>query len=349
MPKPNSGDDLATPDEIEETFNYDPFDEENNPIEGEPLAAAPAAAPVPPGETPPVVPPVEPPTVPQPPATPPAAPEVPPAPPAPPAPPEPTMADVMALVSQQGRTIQALSQRLEQPPGLSRTAPGQPQVPGGAPRVPGGPPQGQPDPTQYAFNIPDEVVNAIRSDDMQLAKQGLSTLLGGMAGAVHERMYESISTGLTPIIERTMHQHASEQGRRQAMHQDFYGTYKVLDHPQIKPMVAAAANQIAQEWGTQEWSPQMRDEVYRRVVGTLNSVQTAVGVPPAAPGAFLPAAPTIPAPTVSAAGPTVLGSPGALLPAGVPPAILDGGPRPPASLPGNAGVADQVEEMMFGV
>jgi hypothetical protein len=365
----NSGED---PDEIMETeaqasevLNFDPFDlEVDPPPSGEPGGAppvpeappvvdpaAPAAAP-PPAPEPQAVAPVTPPPAEVPPASAPAAPAsapaapvippVVPAPPAvpppaapavPPAPPEPSISDLMALIQRQQGQITELTGRLSQP----AAPPGQP--PG---QAPGQPPTADQIP-DYMFEMPDQLVEALQAEDPAVRKSAYAHLIAGAAQAIHAKMSESLQTTLAPMIREQIQTSGQESRRRQDMHDDFYGTYAFLNQPQLKPMVASTAGQVAAEWRTNEWSPQMRDEVYRRVIATLQTVQGVVGAPAPAPAPV----PTVPAPGApsGAPSPAVLGNPGAPAPAGAPPLILDGGVRP--GQPSTESVAAEITHLLY--
>jgi hypothetical protein len=336
----NSGED---PDEIMETeaqasevLNFDPFDlEVDPPPSGEPGGAPPVP------EAPPVVDPAAPAAAPPPapepqavaPVTPPPA-EVPPASaPAAPAPPEPSISDLMALIQRQQGQITELTGRLSQP----AAPPGQP--PG---QAPGQPPTADQIP-DYMFEMPDQLVEALQAEDPAVRKSAYAHLIAGAAQAIHAKMSESLQTTLAPMIREQIQTSGQESRRRQDMHDDFYGTYAFLNQPQLKPMVASTAGQVAAEWRTNEWSPQMRDEVYRRVIATLQTVQGVVGAPAPAPAPV----PTVPAPGApsGAPSPAVLGNPGAPAPAGAPPLILDGGVRP--GQPSTESVAAEITELLY--
>lgn len=343
--KTNSGEADAQQDDVLETMedagevlNYDPFAQPEPVASGEsepepeptPPAAEPASGEVAPPEAPPAA---VPPQAAEPPAPPaPAAPEPPPVqvpvePTPPPAPPQadPALSELLGIVRAQQEQIAQLNQRLG-------GAPGQPEAP---PEYTGPP---MPD---YLFNVPDQILEAVRSDDLEVQRAAYANMISGMAKAVHQSMYGTLQEGLTPIIENRISDSRVEQDRRRNMHDDFYGTYKFLDNPQLKPMIAATAAQVSREWGTQEWSQQMRDEIYRRVVQTLQTVQGATqgGPPPPTPG------PAVPAPGAPAPSPAVLGNQGAVPPAGQPPTILDSGVRP--GLRSSGSIADEVEELLF--
>jgi hypothetical protein len=334
---------LETMEQAGEVLNYDPFREDEPADEGpaprgasggevqdepreEPQAELepPAPEPAPPAKPPKKAPAPAPAAAPAAAEPPPAAPTGPPPTPLPErqTPVEPTMADLLQVVMRQQEQLGQLTSRVAGPPA--------------EPEEPEGPPV--PD---YMFEVPDQLLEMVRSEDPNVQKAGLAHMIGGMAQAIHRKMYGELQNSLTPVIDQRVNVVRSEADRRRAMHDDFYGTYKFLDNPRLKPMIATVATQVAAEWRTNEWSPQMRDEVYRRVVDDLRTVAAAAGSAPVE----LP--PTVPASGAAPATPTpaVLGSPAPVAPAGGPPAILESGVRP--GLRPSGSVADEVEELLF--
>jgi hypothetical protein len=304
MAKRNQEDDiLDTMEQAAEVLNFDPFSKEAAGEGGEPAAAEPESAPVA-AEPAPVEPPQEPVAVPAPPegqASDPTPP--PPAVTPPPAAPEPTLRDVMSLVMQQNQRIEQLAS----PARPTEPASAAPGPPAGAPGAPGVPP--------YMFDVPDQLIEGLRSEDPATVKSAYAHLLSGAAQAIHQNMYSNLTESLTPIINQRLTETQTTFTKRQAM---------------------------SAEWGTSEWSAPMRDEIYRRVVATLQTLQGYVGTPPAA-------AAQVPASGAPGGAPTpaVLGNvPGVQAPAGGPPLILDPGVRPATPSRG-VSTADQIEELLF--
>jgi hypothetical protein len=239
------------------------------------------------------------------------------------------MEDLMRVVTEQQQQISQL---------LQRTTPQAQAQPEGAQPQDAGPPV-----PNYMFEIPDPLLEGLRSEDPGVQRAAYAHLIAGAAQEIHRQMQGTLSENLGPVIEQRLRATIQEESRRKAMHDDFYGTYKFLDVPRLKPMVAETANQVAAEWRTSQWSPQMRDEVYRRVVESLRSVATAAGGIPQPQGP-----PSVPASGAAPAAPTpaVLGNLGAAVPqAGQPPVILEPGVRP--GLRQHGAVADEIEELLF--
>lgn len=172
-----------------------------------------------------------------------------PPPPQPPQPPQPSPTEAalsaqLALLQQQN---QALMQRLNQPQPQTATQAQQQQ------------PQPQP---QFDFNVPDQYLNALASEDPGTRKMALNSMLNAVAEAVVSRTRQDVETRFETLPQMIQSQ---AQGLIQAqdVSRDMYGTYPELEP--YRDFVKAAAMQIAGSVGLSGWSADVRDTIAERV------------------------------------------------------------------------------------
>ena len=132
------------------------------------------------------------------------------------------------------------------------------QPPAAAPAVPA---QEDPFPA-YDFTIPDNLMSAFASEDVSVRKQGLAMFSKGLALGIHalirKEYRQAIIDAVPPMIEQAM----SGQTLMRQVFDDFYGTHKDLNRPEIRPMIVDIAQRVWQggRFG-RNWNPQMRDAV----------------------------------------------------------------------------------------
>jgi hypothetical protein len=166
--------------------------------------------------------------------------------------------------------------------GFTRAAPQQ---------QPAAPAQPQDDPIPpYDFTIPDHLMQAFASEDPAVRKQGLVQFSKGLAWGIHatirKEYRQAIIDAVPPMIEQAM----TGQTLMRQVFDDFYGTHKDLNRPEIRPMIVDIAQRVWQSgrFG-KNWNPQMRDAVANEARGILAGY-----APPARPN--VPQAPAM-APT----------------------------------------------------
>jgi hypothetical protein len=182
----------------------------------------------------------------------------------------------------------------------------------------------------YKYNIPDEWVEGLASEDVNVRKGSLAVLLQGVSQVIHR---ETIQHARREIQEQFAAQVPSAvqnviQSREfgQRVESDYYGKFN--HHGNFRPLVSEMTKQVFAETGAQSWSPEIRDAIGARVQNYLQAalvgMQGAGPAPVASPGVQAPAAAPVhmaPAATVPKA-PHVFGgiaSPGV----GVGPSVLN--------------------------
>lgn len=148
-----------------------------------------------------------------------------------------------------------------------------PQQPG---RAAGEAAKGEEDPFAQV-QIPDEIVRLLESDDPLDRKRALAALVAGTGRLVYQRVLDRVQA-LSETLPRQVEQAALSVAEQQRIYADFYGKFPELNRPELRPLVAQVAQQVAQERGITAWSEAVRDEIGNRVKGLLASVAGVSGV-----------------------------------------------------------------------
>lgn len=209
------------------------------PTQQQPAAAEPAAG-EPGASTPPT-----PAPVPQPATQPPAA--------------SPSPDHEMALLRQQVQNLKAQVQQAQAQPAQGQPASGTaPQ----APAVPG-----------YDYNIPQEIVSALQSDDPTQVRNGLAALIKGVSQNVHATVAQEFQSRLDQVPQ-TVQQQIDTRTRQQEIYNDFFRAHPDLNRPEILPIISQQMIALSQELGVTQWSDHVRDAVATRVRTALQSWAT---------------------------------------------------------------------------
>lgn len=204
---------------------------------------------------------------PQPPAPAPAAAPAPAPSPAAPTP-DPRDAELQSLRAQ----VQALSQHLTQQQ--------QPQPQAQQPAAQPGQVAGQPqqDPTaelqNYNLAIPADVLQAIRSDDDQMAAAGMQHLINSLGKIVHQRVAQHMDHLVSQRLDEYGHQQNLSQ-QQQQMQNDYYSNFTDHNDPAIRLIVAQEAQQMWTENPQLAWGDQARNSLGARVNARLGRTAAA--------------------------------------------------------------------------
>jgi len=180
-------------------------------------------------------------------------------------------------------------------------------------------PQGEaPDPVPaYNYNIPDDVMVALDSDEPVQRKAGIAALAQGVSRTVHRQVLDQMQAVFQNVVPQMIEQSHTVRQTAMSVRQDFYGKFKELDNPQLYPFVQQQAILLGQELGGITWSPEFRDTLGQRVKAALQSASGTI-------------APQVPQPA----------------PAAAPAPFLAGGNARPGSVRGNP--TDDISDTLFG-
>jgi hypothetical protein len=186
----------------------------------------------------------------------------------------------------EGEGADALAGLREQVQKFLSTAPKEPVVEAAKPAQPQAQPQTQEpakpagQPAGYNLHIPDQIMEALDSDDRNVRRQGLAALTNGMMNI----LVRDFGTALAHLKEELAKElpekaagRATAEVQQQQMREDFYGAF-----PKLKEMVTAMPalegpiwqqiHETAQKMGQKQWTPQFRD-------GAGAMIHLALGVP----------------------------------------------------------------------
>lgn len=173
-----------------------------------------------------------------------------------------------------------LKQQLDQAMLLLQQYQQQPQQPPGA-KPPEGQPSGEAIPP-YNFTVPPQLMQMMESENPAERQQAIGAVMQGTAQAVHKTLLQEfgkVMQGIPALMQAAIQQHSAAQ----EVFNDFYGTYKELNRPELRQLVVGVAQQVIQESRATGWSPQLRDAVAGRIFQLLGHkpAQTPpVGAPP---------------------------------------------------------------------
>jgi hypothetical protein len=152
-----------------------------------------------------------------------------------------------------------------------------------APTAPAATPEAKPQQPRFNFQVPNDVVNALRSDDQEVATHGLNALVNGLSNAIWQAQQEFIASELIPQIPRMIQQHMSMVEERRRVHDEFYGAYPHLNKPELKPFVGQLAIQLAQETGAKTWDTAFSQKLVERLATIIPMTPAPSGQPKAKP------------------------------------------------------------------
>lgn len=165
-------------------------------------------------------------------------------------------------------------------------------------------PKDQPEEDQlpeYNFNVPPQLMQAIESEDPAVRKQGIESLLRGVAMAVHRNIRDESNAFQNKRLPDMVNAMIQQSTVASEVHRDFYGKYPELNQPHLRHLVQQVGAEIMQQTRTTQWSPRLRDAIAARVkqvvqFGPQPSAQPPAPVPPANFGGTprQPLAPTTP-------------------------------------------------------
>jgi hypothetical protein len=131
---------------------------------------------------------------------------------------------------------------------------------------------------QYNYQLPQEMVNRLRSEDPAEFSQTFGQLLQTVAANVHYNLQQQLTQKEQEVqnwvaqeTQRKYQEMYQQQQEKDRVAKDFYGTYPELDRPELRQLVVTAAQQVLQEPGMHgaSWNENVRDRVAQRVANIL--------------------------------------------------------------------------------
>jgi len=121
----------------------------------------------------------------------------------------------------------------------------------------------------YQFNVTDDYINAIRDDDPQVVRAALQGIMTGVARATHIEMQKEYKAHTQSAIAGYVNRHTEVTKIQTDVQSDYYGNFPQHNKPAIRAMVVAIGQNVMSEMGANAWSPELRNEIGKRVNETL--------------------------------------------------------------------------------
>ena len=166
-----------------------------------------------------------------------------------------------------------------------------PAAPAGAPAQPQTPAYAQvPD---YGYNIPDQVMQGLSSEDPAIAKQALGTIATGISRHVHQTVLSMTRQMIQQSLIPHMKQEMESAIAAAEIFRDFYGDYKDLNDNAFRPMIVAEAQRLAQTHGANfAYGPQFKQQLAAAIYAKLGRQMPGAQAPQGQPQAqYTPPAP----------------------------------------------------------
>ena len=148
----------------------------------------------------------------------------------------------------------------------------------------------------YMFDLPDELVNGLASEETSVRKRALQFLVQGVGRAIHQEMAKVVENKVSIVPQMVLGRVEAERqaaGERERVRTDFYGRWPALAKPELEEFVAVVGRKVADETGLTEWSPALRDAIGARAMSILGMGGAAAGPPPVQTSMPAPAPPPV--------------------------------------------------------
>lgn len=185
---------------------------------------------------------------------------------------QPAVDPVAAALAEQTRLLQQVVQGQQAPGGQPQgQQPAQPQDP--LATVP-----------EYDYQIPDQLVVALNSEDPVERKAALAATIKGVAQGIHRTVAQAVVQRLTQLeqsIPNSIQSRMVQAQQAQTVMTDFYGKFPQLNTPQLRQLVKTVAEEHMKAIPNVQWSPELRDAIGAKVLGVVSSImpQGQVGAP----------------------------------------------------------------------
>lgn len=151
------------------------------------------------------------------------------------------------------------------------------------------PAKAEPEKPKFNLGVPDQILNAMNSEDPKERSLAVHAVVNGVANAVWREAENLVRQNITDLVQgfpRVIEAHMAARQTQNEVHTDFYGTYKQFASPEFVPLVQATALQIINEkqaagQPVSGWSTEFRDEVANRLFAHFPTLKQ----PPAPPAA----------------------------------------------------------------
>lgn len=123
-------------------------------------------------------------------------------------------------------------------------------------------------PPRFQLGVPEQLVNALASEDPKERGIALNAVISGVANHVWTAVEEMVQSNIARLAEglpNVIAAHSSYSETQKQVASDFFGTYKMFEDKAFAPVLQHAAMQVAQSWQTAQkpiaWNAEFRDAV----------------------------------------------------------------------------------------
>lgn len=139
---------------------------------------------------------------------------------------------------------------------------------------------------EYAFQIPDQLMTLMESEDPVERRQGYAQLIQGTAQVVHAQVLQAVGEQYQRGVPAIVHKIVAEQALAKQVFDDFYGKYPTLNKPELRDFIKNTALEVGKTYNAKEWTPALRDAIAKRAFDVLGQTPGSVpATPPATPPA----------------------------------------------------------------
>ena len=147
----------------------------------------------------------------------------------------------------------------------------------------------------YDVNIPDQLMQMLDSEDQGHRRAAMAALVKATAQTVHQNVMQHVEQHINETVPGMVTGQVGQGNLQTEVFKDFYGSFKDLNNPRLRPLVVAEAIALSQETGVTTWSNAFRDALGARVKALIGGNGNAAGgLPPATAPAPQPPAQLLP-------------------------------------------------------
>lgn len=156
----------------------------------------------------------------------------------------------------------------------------------------------------YLLPIPEELANAVASEDPTLRRAGLQALVQGALKSAHFEIMKTVRAEMEQVVPQRVSEVTARGREQDGIRNDYFSAFPT--HRTVAELVGSVTKQVFAETGAQQWSPVIRNAIGQRV-----NLYLSQAVPPQqAPQQVsqVPQVPVLPAASQPAQAPFIFGT-----------------------------------------
>ncbi len=132
---------------------------------------------------------------------------------------------------------------------------------------------------QYPVQVPDQLFDAMNSEDVNTRRGALNALLSTHGRIVHAMVTRDMTARIAALVPQQVQQITQRQTEERAVFDDFYTRHKDLNNPALRPMVVQVAAQVMQQQNSTQYTPQIGDIIAERTRSVLRQLVPQASAP----------------------------------------------------------------------